>query len=169
MDPNDLENTDYNNENTLFEALWNESDSADNIDEIEYKFYFFILIQMAASYTVENCGILNISSIFQTPCNETRGIVDIDLRTIKYYWSVRENGGLMASLLDPRKKNLSFAMQEAIKTVHELLHKECEIIKLQRSLEKNLNKMCKRRNLMSGSELDLLEIKLFCFMKATQL
>ncbi|GES91824.1 hypothetical protein RCL_jg14060.t1 [Rhizophagus clarus] len=93
MDPNDLENTDYNNENTLFEALWNESDNADNIDEIEYKFYFFILIQMA--------------DVVKKKRNK--------LMTIKYYWSVRENGGLMASLLDPRKKNLSFAMQEAIK------------------------------------------------------
>ncbi len=45
----------------------------------------------------------------------------------------------MASLLDPRWKNLSFATQKEIERVHKLLHEECEIIKLQKSIERSLN------------------------------
>jgi len=35
----DLENIDYNDEDTVFEALWDESDDEDNIVEVEYEFY----------------------------------------------------------------------------------------------------------------------------------
>ncbi|GBB95804.1 hypothetical protein RclHR1_26170001 [Rhizophagus clarus] len=90
----DLENTDYNNdnnENTFFEALWNDSDNADNIDEVEYKFY-----------------------------TDTNG---------RCRW-------IYGKPIGSRIENPFFAMQEVIKRVHELLHKECEIIKLQESLEK---------------------------------
>src|ERR1043166_2529763 len=41
----------------------------------------------------------------------------------------------MASLLDLRWKNLLFVTQEEIRRVHKLLHEECELIKLQESLE----------------------------------
>src|SRR5690242_18696818 len=82
----DLENTDYNNENTVFEALWNESGNADNIDEVEYKFYFSILIQMAN--VVKKKKQIDVSSPFDLTGVEIK-VRKILYRTIKYYWSVQ--------------------------------------------------------------------------------
>ncbi|GES93840.1 hypothetical protein RCL_jg27312.t1 [Rhizophagus clarus] len=38
LQTDDLENTDYNNVNTVFEALWYDSNNMDNIDKVVYKF-----------------------------------------------------------------------------------------------------------------------------------
>ncbi|GET04545.1 hypothetical protein RCL_jg7945.t1 [Rhizophagus clarus] len=91
----DLENTDYNNENTFFEAVWNDSDNADNIDEVEYKFY---------TDTNGRCRKKKKEIDVSSPFDQTGVEIKVRktlYRTIKYYWSVRESVGFMASLLDP--------------------------------------------------------------------
>ncbi|CAB4421868.1 unnamed protein product [Rhizophagus irregularis] len=128
----DLENINYNNEDTVFEALWNESDDEDDF-EVEYEFY-----TDTNGRRRKKKKPIDISSPFDPTGVEIK-VRKILYKAIKHYWSVREDIGLMASLLDPRWKNLSFATQEEIKRVHELLRKECEIIKLQESLERSLN------------------------------
>ncbi|CAB4410253.1 unnamed protein product [Rhizophagus irregularis] len=128
----DLENINYNNEDTVFEALWNESDDEDDF-EVEYEFY-----TDTNGRRRKKKKPIDISSPFDPTGVEIK-VRKILYKAIKHYWSVREDIGLIASLLDPRWKNLSFATQEEIKRVHELLRKECEIIKLQESLERSLN------------------------------
>ncbi|CAB5380032.1 unnamed protein product [Rhizophagus irregularis] len=76
-----------------------------------------ILIQMAD--VVIKKKPIDISSPFDPTGVEIK-VRKILYKAIKHYWSVREDIGLMASLLDPRWKNLSFATQEEIKRVHEL-------------------------------------------------
>lgn len=58
----------------------------------------------------------------------------------------------MASLLDPRWKNLSFATQEKIERMHKLFHEECEIIKLQESIERSLNENVQEENIQEDND-----------------
>ncbi|CAB5179879.1 unnamed protein product [Rhizophagus irregularis] len=108
---NDLENINYNNEDTVFEALWNESDDEDDF-EVEYEFY-----TDTNGRRRKKKKPIDISSPFD-PAGVEIKVRKILYKAIKHYWSVREDIGLMASLLDPRWKNLSFATQEEIKRVH---------------------------------------------------
>ncbi|GET50829.1 zinc finger BED domain-containing protein 4-like [Rhizophagus irregularis DAOM 181602=DAOM 197198] len=80
---NDLENINYNNEDTVFEALWNESDDEDDF-EVEYEFY-----TDTNGRRRKKKKPIDISSPFDPTGVEIK-VRKILYKAIKHYWSVRK-------------------------------------------------------------------------------
>ena len=81
----ELENIDYNDENTVFEALWNESDDENDIIKVEYEFY-----TDSNGRRRKKKKPIDTSSPFDPTGVEVK-VRRILYRAIKHYWSVRED------------------------------------------------------------------------------
>ena len=81
----ELENIDYNDEDTVFEALWNESDDEDDIVAIEYEFY-----TDSNGRRRKRKKAIDTSIPFD-PIGIEIKVRRILYRAIKYYWSIRDD------------------------------------------------------------------------------